>query len=497
MTFVLMTFAVAILISTISAFYSVLGLTAIFAGAFWPIVIMTGGLEVGKIVSALWLHKYWKQAEFQYKLYLSTAVIILMLLTSMGVFGFLSAAHVSQSVPSSDVLEKVKLFDEKIIIQRENIEVARKALQQLNIAVDQVVSRTTDENGAMKSSNLRKSQSKERTQLQNEISKAQNEIVKLQEERSPIASNYRKIESDIGPLKYLAAFVYGDNPDANILEKAVRWVIILIVCVFDPLAITLLLAATKSLEWERVKKQKIALLPAANQSREWESENLEDEIKRAEEAVDFHLGPDDSVPVSEQIEEIVLPPIETMNKYPDINQDTIMPVQSNTVNSNDTASEPVNNVVPEPVEEIIEEEMPIIEEVQTTLEIPEPNKYTGEYVTYEGRHMHRDALKVLRPELFLTTTTTRPISTNFGATFPLTAIVGDIFVRIDVIPNKVFKFNGSRWIEVNKQQTVSYIDHAYLKHLVSKIESGEYDVEMLTDGEKQHVEEFLKNSKTI
>ena len=246
-----LTLLTALILSLSAAVYSILGLTAIFAAAFWPIVILGGSLEVGKIVTVLWLHKYWKQAEIQYKLYLCSAVIILMVLTSMGIFGYLSKAHLDQAVPSGDIQAQVQIFDDKIQTQKDNIKAARAALTQMDSAVDQTMGRTTDEKGADKAATLRRSQGRERTALQNDISKSQTEIVKLQEARGPIASQARKVEAEVGPIKYIAALVYGDNPDANILEKAVRWVIILIVVVFDPLALTLLLAATKAFEWER------------------------------------------------------------------------------------------------------------------------------------------------------------------------------------------------------------------------------------------------------
>ena len=246
-----LTLLTALILSLSAAVYSILGLTAIFAAAFWSIVILGGSLEVGKIVTVLWLHKYWKQAEIQYKLYLCIAVLILMVLTSMGVFGYPSKAHLDQAVPSGDIQAQVQIFDDKIQTQKDNIKAARAALTQMDSAVDQTMGRTTDEKGADKAAALRRSQGRERTSLQNDISKSQTEIVKLQEARGPIASQARKVEAEVGPIKYIAALVYGDNPDANILEKAVRWVIILIVIVFDPLALTLLLAATKAFEWER------------------------------------------------------------------------------------------------------------------------------------------------------------------------------------------------------------------------------------------------------
>jgi len=254
MWFGILTLATALIISVSAAYYSILGLTAIFASAFWPIVILGSSLEVGKIVSTLWLHKYWLRAEIQYKIYLSAAVAILMVLTSMGVFGFLSKAHLDQAVPSGDIQAQVQIYDDKIRTQRDNIEAARKALRQMDEAVDQTMSRSSSEQGADKAASLRRSQARERGNLQTDISRAQAEIVKLQEARAPVASQARQVEAEVGPIKYIAALIYGDNPDANLLEKAVRWVIILIVIVFDPLALTLLLAATKTFEWERADR---------------------------------------------------------------------------------------------------------------------------------------------------------------------------------------------------------------------------------------------------
>ena len=118
MWFGILTLATALIISVVAAYYSILGLTAIFAAAFWPIVILGSSLEVGKIVSTLWLHKYWHRAEIQYKIYLSVAVAILMVLTSMGVFGFLSKDHLDQAVPSGDIQAQVKIYDDKMKTQK-------------------------------------------------------------------------------------------------------------------------------------------------------------------------------------------------------------------------------------------------------------------------------------------------------------------------------------------------------------------------------------------
>ena len=142
MLFGYLTLFTALILSLSAAVYSILGLTAIFAAAFWPIVVLGGSLEIGKIVTTLWLHKYWEKAELQYKLYLCSAVVILMVLTSMGVFGFLSKAHLDQAVPSGDIQAQVQIFDDKIQTQKDNIKTARAALTQMDSAVDQTMGRT-------------------------------------------------------------------------------------------------------------------------------------------------------------------------------------------------------------------------------------------------------------------------------------------------------------------------------------------------------------------
>jgi hypothetical protein len=247
---------IALTISSVAAYYSIAGLTAIFAAAFWPIAIMGSVLELGKIATTVWLHKYWNRAPYQFKLYLIPAIVILMLITSMGIFGFLSKAHLDQAVPAGDVSAKVQIFDDKIKTLRDNIEADRKALKQMDAQVDEKLSRTTDDKGAERSVQIRRNQAGERKRIQDDITTSQNQITKLQEQRAPVASEARKVEAEVGPIKYIAALIYGDNPDANVLEKAVRWVIILLVLVFDPLALVLILAADQTFAWHREDKNK-------------------------------------------------------------------------------------------------------------------------------------------------------------------------------------------------------------------------------------------------
>lgn len=247
----------ALTISGVAIYYSVIGLTAIFAAAAIPIMVMGVALEVAKLVATLWLHKNWKKSPFFIRSYLTSAVIVLMFITSMGIFGFLSKAHMDQGVPTGDIVDKVSLIDEKIKTQKDNIDLARKALRQMDESVDQVMARSNDEKGADKAAALRRAQAKERATLQGDVAKAQKEIAALNEVRAPIAKELRKVEAEVGPIKYIANFFYGATDD-SILEKAVTWVIMTLIFVFDPLAIVLLIAAQVSIKeaWDRRKKDK-------------------------------------------------------------------------------------------------------------------------------------------------------------------------------------------------------------------------------------------------
>ena len=245
-----------LIISAVAIYYSVVGLTAIFSAAVIPIIIMGSALEVGKLVCASWLKANWERAPRFIKYYMITAVIVLMIITSMGIFGFLSKAHSDQSLVSGDVGSKIAIYDEKIRTAKDNIDANRKALRQMDEAVDQVMGRSQDEKGADKAVAIRRGQQKERARLQAEITAEQKIISQVSEERAPIAAEVRKVEAEVGPIKYIAKFIYGDaGADENMLERAVTWIIVLIVVVFDPLAVIMLLAAQMTFGWRREEKE--------------------------------------------------------------------------------------------------------------------------------------------------------------------------------------------------------------------------------------------------
>jgi hypothetical protein len=248
-------------ISAVAIYYSVVGLTAIFSAAAVPIIIMGSALEVGKLVCASWLKANWERAPRFMKYYMIIAVMVLMLITSMGIFGFLSKAHNDQNLVSGDVQSKIAIYDERIKTAKDNIDANRKALKQMDEAVDQVMGRSNDEKGADKAVGLRRSQQKERARLQSEIAAEQKIVAQVNEERAPIAAEVRKVEAEVGPIKYIAKFIYGEHgADENMLEKAVTWIIILIVIVFDPLAVIMLLAAQMTFGWYRKQNDDVDLL---------------------------------------------------------------------------------------------------------------------------------------------------------------------------------------------------------------------------------------------
>jgi len=246
-------FITALALSACAAYYSIMGLVAIFAAAVIPILIMGSLLEASKLVVASWLYRTWKEIPVLMKTYFTFALVVLMLLTSMGIFGYLSKAHLDQAIPSGDVQAKLALIDEKIKTEKENINANRKELSQLDSQVDQTIARTTEASGAERAISIRRNQQKDRARILQEIGTSQTKIAKLNEERAPIASEVRKVEAEVGPIKYIAALLYGDNPETDLLEKAVRWVIIMIVIVFDPLAVLMLVAAN----WQMRKDESV------------------------------------------------------------------------------------------------------------------------------------------------------------------------------------------------------------------------------------------------
>ena len=321
MFFGLLVLFTALTISGVAIYYSVAGLVAIFAAAAVPIIIMGTSLEIGKLVTALWLHRNWKRAKWWLKGYLSIAVFVLMFITSMGIFGFLSKAHIEQNLASDTVTQRIEILENKILaeekyILRQNETIDRISNKDTNsnnrfdkdIAIEQKkiddayarlevldkdVEAFTSNNKGWGGTNrvkqglaLKEKQAPEREALLIQIEKAQEKIDQIRSkndqsldkidvqiaeveknifnansridqyllEIEPLKGDVMKLESEVGPIRYIAEFIYGEEADRNLLEEAVRWVIITIIFVFDPLAVLLLIASQYHFMWRHEDK---------------------------------------------------------------------------------------------------------------------------------------------------------------------------------------------------------------------------------------------------
>jgi hypothetical protein len=489
---------------------------------------MCGALEAGKITATVWLHNNWARISWAYKTYLIPAIVFLMLLTSMGIFGFLSKAHSDQNLVSGDAMSKVAIYDEQIKTEKDNIDANKRALQQMDAQVDSLLGRTDTERGAERAVLVRKQQAKERASLQSEIVVSQKKIAKLQEERAPLAAEFRKIEADVGPVKYIAAFVYGDNPDANVLERAVSWIIILIVIVFDPLALCLILASNKQLEWAREDKvrahdEEEEIVPVATATEEQSEESPP------------HYEPDDAPLTQEQLEQIraiaanaamdQLDPVEPVvevieepaaeqffanaqataqtidaDEYHEYHaEDLDIPVLEN---EETWAQRVIDEHQEEPtVDPVVKETPP--EPVKPADEFNTPIRRGADYaVRYQGKVYNLDAFSKLHPGLSIQAdnelTNNSIAQCGFGEAFPVTPAKGDMFIRTDYLPERLFKWNSTKWIEIDKNSTDSYTyNQAYIQHLIQKLEAGEYEIEDLNEAEQgqveQQIEDILKN----
>ena len=246
----LVTFISAISISLIAAGYSILGLATLFAGAYVPIIAMGSALEVGKLVAASWLYHNWRRnIPKSLKAYLFTSIIILIFITSIGIFGFLSKAHLDQVKPTAGNTEQIALIDKKIRQEEKIIERAEKTLAQLDKALDVYIDKEYVSRGLKE----RKKQKEERDLLNKSIDEAMAKIADLNNSKSSINIEQLKLEADVGPLKYVAELIYGDNAKDH-FDSAVRIIILILIFVFDPLAVLLLIAANISLNQWRDKR---------------------------------------------------------------------------------------------------------------------------------------------------------------------------------------------------------------------------------------------------
>ena len=254
MVLALLTLITALGISAVAAFYSIVGLMAIFSASALSIAVMGIVLEIGKLITASWLYQNWKRVPLLLKSYLTIAVVILMFITSMGIFGYLSKAHIDQGSGTSELYVKVERLDNRIASERKVIKRAETQLSALDSALDKYLELGAVSKGLKK----REDQEQERNALTNTINNAQNRIDKLLDEKSEYKLQINSFEVEVGPLKYISALIYGEKA-LDFIDSAVRGVILILVFVFDPLAVLLIIAANMSFaEYNEKRKRALA-----------------------------------------------------------------------------------------------------------------------------------------------------------------------------------------------------------------------------------------------
>ena len=651
MIFALLTLLVALSISAIAAYYSIVGLAAIFAAAVLPIILMGVVLEIGKITATVWLHTFWKKAPSLTKIYLTSAVVILMFITSMGIFGFLSKSHIEQTAQSQDQIAKIETIKGNIErsqgkVDRWTSEIDRiskgvdtrvdnlvdkeqKQLDALYVRIDKEKDRArvqSDKNIKLQNDRIQQAKERKKDTLaaieikyknsfsssskakeidqanKNEISvasSAQREIRKIQGvlkdqldaidkkysgqiqtitkrindlrnqantktddidgrvdkleklvleeqkivdqfrlEKNNIESSYRQLEAEVGPIKYIAEFIYGKDADRNLLEEAVRWVIIIIVVVFDPLAIMLVLAASMQIRWIREEKIKIKNSPENRQNRieelEMKIEEYNEFLQKLEAELD-RLVADDNAKAS-HIEELEKT-IEQVNadKEKAITElEALMADKESKLNSRIAEQEETIEELRAKIEELLNRE-PEIKEVEVEVEkvIEDETKIKAaeelrrqkeaEAKELEKQVKARDAAmerlnekyklipkeelnkSVATPdtqlESIIPEEALMPIADDeddtippaaFGSVFPDNPTNGQLFTKTDVFPHVLYKWNDKKWINVDKDGTDSYLTEDYIRHLVEAVAKGETELDDLSEQEKQEMTDFLK-----
>jgi len=582
MFLIYLTLITALSVSAIAIYYSVVGLTTIFAASVIPVAIMGTALEVAKLVTAVWLHKHWRTAVWWLKGYLSIAVVVLMFITSMGIFGFLSKSHIEQTAASDEQTAKIQTISGVIsrgeakiarlqeeidrlssgtadtrvdtLIEREQRELERltavvnaekdtlrSAAQR---SVDSINSKIESARSAMETElantlfgkaavrekfeatrteynqeiqriqerldqgldavdakystnfidvNLRltklKTQSEEKTgtietriaDVESQLGTAQKEIDSAREERAILESAFRQLEAEVGPVKYIAEFIYSTEADRNLLEDAVRWVIVTIIFVFDPLAVLLLIASQYSFEQNRVKREpnkEETVVAIEEPAYEADDGPLTGEqVKQIEESIDDIWN---TVPVQEEPRPAAPKKKKTVKKTTVKKKTKTKEVNNEQVDANQEPKQDAEQTTEESNGRISTEE-----EVKVRL-----TRVGDEYISYEGK-MYRDhALIKSHPELQLDLHHEVP----FGPRFPVKSNEGRLFLRSDLEPTKLYRSNGVTWDPQDKNilaETAYSAD--YIEMLVDKIAAGDYDPELLNIIEKRKIQEKIAN----
>ena len=502
----IITLLTALSMATVAAVFAIYGIIAIFAGMPQFALVMGAVIELGKVVGISWLYRNWNEPT-KIKYAMAPLVLIAMLLTSMGIFGLLSKAHLEQTSPVANNEIQIERLDQQITREQSRITDAEQVISQLDQSVQALINfdRIRGPDGAIA---VRESQADQRELLRQTIDTAQTELDGLEDQKLELSQQLQAIELEVGPIKYIAELIYNDGQDRT--EEAVRWVIIAFIFVFDPMAILLLMAANYTLV--NRKKQDLVSAPLVEEPtlileepvNSEEVLNVKEDSNNVSDTTDIPEPPitsDTSTPNSNEqpesgTESIYLERTDDLQEtITETTERDIVPLQPagaiDIITSVQDQPSSVDDAVQVIAESAIKKTLITTKDIITEGVTPLHDVGDG-YIEYNKQLFQKDALKEIKPDLF----TIRPDSvmphSSFGIQFPKMAKKKDIFVRVDTLPNRVFRFDGNKWIEINKNLTATYLyDQEYIKYLVEKIDNGEYDVELLSDQERNQIEEYL------
>ena len=593
----------SLVISAVAIFYSVTGLATIFAASVIPIVIMGSVLEVGKLITAVWLHRNWQKAVWWLKTYLTVAVIILMFITSMGIFGYLSKSHIEQATASDDQIAKIQILDENIVrldtkinrwddeitrlssgnigntrvdnlIKREedalnkllntidkeksqyrtqatsDINAINNKLTQYRVATDNEITSIneqlktcfscSDEKQALidaktnlsakedkadnsitvikqklnndlinvvngYSSQLNpinarinelKTQSSSKTQdidervltLETSIGTAQLTLSTYREDKSVIESQFRKLEAEVGPVKYIAEFIYDKQADRGMLEEAVRWVIVTIIFVFDPLAVLLLIASQYS--FEEHKRNNKPKPPTPTQPTPKPKKREHDYVELVGKTFKGKYNEADAPNCNDnkELEKAVQEKLALIKdifkgaQHEEDVADTKIPVKPKAVKKKKkvTTSNKIVTKTPSKVKrgimnptstkyKVSDKDVDVITDMIEKVS-------DDSYISYENKMHRKQAFAIMHPEFVTDVNST----VEFGINFPENIPNATLFLRTDFLPVKLFRYNGESWVELHKRLLKeSAYSRKYIQHLIEKINEHDYDKVLL------------------
>jgi hypothetical protein len=473
-------------------------------------------LEVGKIVTTVWVHSNWNKINWAIKFYLSVAVVVLMFITSMGIFGFLSRAHIDATSSVGDNQLIIEQLDQQITVERQRITDSQRVIAQMDSAINNILSQSSNaktiENQrggqiATQANTLRNQQKKERDALNKTIDDTNKRIGEINSQKLKLQQSQAKIESEVGPIKYIAQLIYGDTVNKDLLERAVRWVIIIIVAVFDPLAVCLVLAVTMAINYSKRKQDEE--IRSQNQIVDSTTDTTTETVKSSTEdgaGADSSTTSDSKSETSEPevIEKIV---DRLVIEYKTIEVEKIVEVEVPV-----EVFTRVEVEVPVEVEKIVEVE--VIKEVEKIVEVEKTVEVIKEVKVEDHERMlelareidnllselknkeHtigklRAQIEILEhPEDFIVD------SAVFGKDIPTHSMkeTGQLFVQLTAYGLVIHKWNGYSWIHVDKEQNSSYLlDDPITDGIITSLAIGELDWESLTSKEQQAIEPLLKD----